>query len=205
MCLRNDGKFCPDGYSCVYCSAGSTQICCQGSGGAQIPVYETSVPTGTSVVSAPIPEPSTEDATTATTEEETSTTSSTRSRVFTQTVDEIRYWTTTYFYYYIYWTYYVTLSTVTSSTTTETTTFSVLASNRDEAVLKFSSTASSISSSASSSASAARATITEAGGLTTIREAVTQTAAGGSGANGLKFCWKFGLLAGGLSVAVQFL
>jgi hypothetical protein len=180
---RNDGTFCPNGYACVYCKGSSTQICCQGSGGAQIPVYQTNIPTeGT----ARIPDPTTAVVSTVSepqasiTATEPKTTAGTKSVTQVTNVGSAQYWTTTWYYSYIVWTHiqYI-LSTVEFTTTTTSTVLSCTATDRIAASSTLSSLGRAVQSSASSSAAAASPLNT---GGTTVR--VTATATAKSSADG---------------------
>lgn len=174
---RNNGEFCPDNSKCVYCSSGSTLICCQGPDGSIIPPYNTeslSVGGGTPATSAAAPDTSTEAPTPATTKPAptTSVEIPTSQGISETTTPETQYFSTTFTYTYIVWTRITYIqSSVDHTTTTTSTTLSCLAANRAAALTTLSSLASSIQASASSSAAAASPLNT--GGSPTVTATVT--------------------------------
>ena len=167
--ISNDGSFCPNGYACVYCNAGSTKICCQGTNGVNIPPYVTQV-TGSATPSIPAT-PSTQAAPTS----HTAAAQTTSAPVY-------QYYTTTFTYSYIVWTDITYIENVVSSTITTTyTVLSCSATDDTAASTTLANLASQVEESASISAQNASPTAAVASQTSSLTSSLSvATAATGS-------------------------
>lgn len=166
----NDGTFCPNGYSCVYCNGNSGQICCRGADSVIVPPYINNNPSDTTIPAQPSnTEPPTSNQPIPTTSQSQPT-----------TVPVVQYYSTTFTYTYVVWTRITYIQTVVDSTITTTSTIlSCLATDNAAADSTLSSLASSVQSSASSSAIAASPAGTT-NTATTIATTAVQTGLRGS-------------------------
>jgi hypothetical protein len=142
----NDGSFCPNGSTCVYCNGSGGDICCQGADGAIIPPYTNNNPSDTAIPTQPSnTAPSTSQQAMPTISQSQPT-----------TAPVLQYYSTTFTYTYVVWTLITYIQSVVDSTITTTSTIlSCLATDSAAAAPTLLSLASSVQSSASSSAIAA--------------------------------------------------
>jgi hypothetical protein len=176
---RNDGSFCPNGSTCIYCNGSSGAICCQGDDGVIIPPYTNNNPSNTAVPTQPphtAPSTSQQSIPTVSPSQPT-------------TAPDMQYYSTTFTYTYIVWTRITYIQSVVDSTITTTfTILSCLATDPADAAPTLSSLASSVQSSASSSAIAASPAST-AGAATTTAPTAVQTGLRSVGPESLRRNW----------------
>ncbi|KAH8807638.1 hypothetical protein F5884DRAFT_789739 [Xylogone sp. PMI_703] len=152
-CCSNNGIFCPNGAKCVYCSADSTEICCEGDFGI-IPPFTHDNPTDTAIPTVPTttrhsPSPNPTSA-------EPSSQSPIPSQFQSTPAPDLQYFSTTFTFTYIIWTHITFIEgPVDSTISTESTILTCLATDEADAAPTFSSLASSVQASANSAALAA--------------------------------------------------
>lgn len=175
----NDGSFCPNGSTCVYCNGSSGEICCRGSDGVVVPPYINNNPTDTAIPTQPSnTEPSTSQQAIPTISQPQPT-----------TAPGLQYYSTTFTYTFVVWTRITYIQSVVDSTISTTSTIlSCLATDPVAAAPTLSSLASSVQSSASSSAIAASPASTT-NTATATATTVVQTGSRSAAAESLKSNW----------------